>query len=75
MHDSKGVEIKSLFNAGKAKYVIRFEHIFSDTLYIPHGSELKFEGGKLDGPIVFNQTKISGKPNVSTQLLFRRLYI
>ena len=63
VYDKEG-NINKLFTNGKTQYIIRFEHFFNDTLYIPQGCELKFEGGKLSGPIVFNNTTLSGQVNL-----------
>lgn len=63
-YDTADGNISKLFEAGKGKYVIRFVHQFEDTLCIPFGSEVKFEGGRLTGPIVFNATKLSGTVNL-----------
>lgn len=63
-YDIKDDNLNHLFQAGKAKYVIRYEHQFEDTLFIPQNSELLFDGGCLSGPIVFNNTKLSGKVNL-----------
>jgi hypothetical protein len=62
--DSKDGNIQMLFQQGKAKYVIRYNHQFTDTLFVPNGSEVSFEGGRLSGPIVFNKTMLSGQVNL-----------
>ena len=64
IHDSKDSNINALFKNGKAKYVISFHHTFQDTLRLPHGCELSFEGGSLTGPIVMNNTKLCGRVNL-----------
>lgn len=60
-YDRKNGNIHSLFSAKKALYVIRYSHEFDDTLKIPFDCELRFEGGSLKGPIVFDKSKLSGK--------------
>ncbi|MBP5713826.1 MAG: right-handed parallel beta-helix repeat-containing protein [Prevotella sp.] len=62
-YDTKKGSVHQLFKKGQGKYVLRYTHKFSDTLYIPHGCEVRFKGGRLTGPVVFNATKLSG--NVS----------
>ena len=61
--DSKDGNIQMLFQQGKAKYVIRYNHQFTDTLFVPNGSEVSFEGGRLSGPIVFNKTSCCSWPS------------
>lgn len=60
-HDTDDADMRILFMAGKAKYVIRYNHTFSDTISIPPGSVIMFDGGSLKGPIIFNQTSLKGK--------------
>ena len=62
--DTETGSVHQLFHKGQGKYVLRYSHIFSDTLYIPHGCEVRFKGGGLTGPIVFDATKLSGKVNL-----------
>ena len=64
VHDAPDVNLQELFHAGKAKYIIHYSHQFNDTIAIPPGSELLFKGGRLIGPIVFNETKLSGQVNL-----------
>lgn len=61
VHDTPGMEIHDVFLAGKAKYVLSYSHQFNDTLIIPNGSVLKFDGGSLNGPIKFNRTSLKGE--------------
>ncbi|MBQ8656641.1 MAG: right-handed parallel beta-helix repeat-containing protein [Prevotella sp.] len=63
-YDTAGCNVNKLFKSAKARYVIRYAHQFSDTLRIPHGCEVRFRGGRLTGPIVFDATKLSGKVNM-----------
>lgn len=63
-YDTANCNINQLFKAGKGKYVIRYAHQFDDTLCVPYGSEVRFKGGRLVGPIVFNNTKLSGSVNL-----------
>ena len=63
-YDTAGGNIHRLFKTGRGKYILRYTHKFSDTLFIPQGSELRFKGGKLMGPVVFNATKLSGNVNL-----------
>lgn len=60
-HDTADADMRILFMAGKAKYVISYNHTFSDTISIPYGSIIVFDGGSLKGPIKFNQTSLKGK--------------
>lgn len=63
-HDSKDSNINTFFKKAGSKYFISFHHVFEDTLWLPHGCELAFEGGSLSGPIVMNKTKLSGRVNL-----------
>lgn len=62
--DSANCNIYQLFKAGKGRYVIRYIHQFDDTLHVPRGCELFFRGGSLIGPVMFNNTKLSGSVNL-----------
>lgn len=62
--DSPGVNLERLFQREGAKYIIKYHHSFTDTLIIPNECEIVFEGGSLVGPIVLNNTKLSGKVNL-----------
>ena len=64
VYDSPNVDAKRLFLWAKTKYVIRYGHTFKDTVKVPEGCELLFDGGSLVGPIVFNETKLSGRVNL-----------
>lgn len=61
IYDTERCNIKEVFKGGQATYVIRNSHQFSDTLFVPQNSEIRFEGGSLSGPIVFNNTELSGQ--------------
>ena len=63
-YDTADGNLQQLFMHGRGNYVLRYHHEFSDTLFIPDGCELEFEGGKLAGPIMFNNTQLSGKVNL-----------
>lgn len=60
----KSDDLHQICKTEKTKYIFLFEHHFKDTLYIPHNSELFFEGGHLCGPIVFDNTKLRGSVNL-----------
>ena len=64
IYDSKDCNIKTLIQRENTKYVIRYNHYFNDTLFVPNGCEILFEGGKLSGPVVFNDTMLSGHVNL-----------
>ncbi len=64
VRDNPGSDMKTLFCSGPAKYVLRYSHDFSDTLRVPKGSELCFEGGALSGPIIMDGTELTGKVNL-----------
>ena len=64
VYDTKDGNMAELFRHGKAKYVLKCRHHFVDTLIVPAGSELKFEGGALSGPVVFANTLLSGNVNL-----------
>lgn len=63
-YDTKVGSVHRLFKKGRGTYVLRYTHKFGDTLYIPRGSELKFMGGRLMGPVVLSDTKLSGRVNL-----------
>lgn len=61
-YDTASGDIAQLFTTGRGKFVISHAHTFTDTLRIPQGSELRFKrGGRLAGPVVFSDTKLSGR--------------
>lgn len=62
--DSPDSNLQKLFHETRTKYVIRYHHTFIDTLTIPEGCELAFDGGSLSGPIKFVETKLSGRVNL-----------
>lgn len=62
--DYEAKSIHALLKNGMATYVIRNFHQFKDTLYIPQGCNMVFEGGGLSGPIVFDNTKLGGQVNL-----------
>ena len=64
IHDTPNINVKHFFSSKSTKYVIKYEHLFVDTLFIPKDCELVFNGGKLGGPIVFNNTKLRGTVNL-----------
>lgn len=61
IYDTENSSILDVFKGGTATYVIRHSHIFTDTLYVPQNSIIRFEGGSLSGPIVFSNTELDGK--------------
>lgn len=63
-NDADNCDFLKLFQNGKGKYNIRYHHHFSDTLYIPDGCELYFDGGSVSGPLVFTNTRLSGSVNL-----------
>lgn len=64
IYDTVNSNIFDFFRAGNSKYIIRNIHQFTDTLIIPDGCELFFDGGRLSGPIKFSKTKLSGRVNL-----------
>lgn len=64
IYDTPIIDLKSFFVGSGNQYVIRYPHIFIDTLKIPEDCELLFSGGALSGPIMFNKTQLSGKVNL-----------
>lgn len=64
VYDDNKCEIHELFNSGSAKYVIKYTHFFEDTLYVPCNSVIHFDGGRLTGPMVFQNTRITGNVNI-----------
>ncbi len=73
IYDSSKGDIMSLFQKSGACYVIRYPHVFIDTLAIPTDCELRFEGGSLSGPIELNGTTLSGKVNLKGSSLSGRV--
>ena len=65
IYDTENCNVQDLFSARKARYVIRYSHEFRDTLFIPQGSELRFEGGSLRGPIIFDKSTLSGDVRIT----------
>lgn len=64
IYDSPDEVIHRLFEEARTKYVIRYSHYFTDTLKVPVGCELYFDGGSLSGPVVFAGTKLNGRVNL-----------
>ena len=62
--DSPGENLIRLMQHEGAKYIISYHHTFRDTLFIPKNCELLFDGGSLVGPIVLNNTELTGKVNL-----------
>lgn len=63
-YDTPNIDIRELFKEAAAKYVISCHHVFEDTLWLPNDCELDFVGGGLSGPVVFNNTMLSGQVNL-----------
>lgn len=63
-YDTSKGSVHQLFKKGSGKYILRYAHKFSDTLYVPRGCEVYFKGGRLAGPVVFDETALSGKVNL-----------
>ena len=61
IYDTEDSNIFDVFKGGTATYVIRYSHQFTDTLFVSQNSVIRFEGGRLSGPIVFNNTELSGQ--------------
>lgn len=64
IRDSRKCNIHKLISIRQATYDIYYDHVFSDTLYIPKGCTIKFKGGRLSGPIVFSETFLAGSVNL-----------
>ena len=64
VYDVPNSKVHGVFSVKGTKYVIRYKHCFSDTLRIPRDCKIEFRGGALIGPIIFNQTELSGKVNL-----------
>lgn len=64
IHSSQNRSLKNYFVKKNTTYTIRKHYKFNDTLYIPVNCKLVFKGGSLSGPIVFNNTILSGKVNL-----------
>lgn len=63
-YDTADGDIHQLFKHGRGKYVLRYSHQFGNMLYIPRGSEVNFDGGRLAGPVYFNANRLSGNVNL-----------
>lgn len=62
--DTQGCSLVELFTLKNAKYEIRYHHSFTDTLKVPTGCVIDFQGGSLVGPIIFSDTKLKGDINL-----------
>lgn len=60
VYDRLDGNIKRIMFHNNTTYVLRYHHEFEDSLFIPAGCELKFKGGSLSGPIIFNETLLTG---------------
>lgn len=74
IYDSPEENILKLFKEVRTKYILRYNHTFADTLKVPAGCELAFDGGSLSGPIVFKGTMLSGKVNLRGSSVSGRIY-
>lgn len=73
IYDTVESNIATVFKGGTATYVIRHSHHFEDTLFVPQNSEIRFEGGGLSGPIVFNKTMLSGQVNLKGASIYGKV--
>lgn len=64
VYDSVDGQLHQLFSVKGRMVIIRYHHTFEDTLFVAENCEILFRGGSLKGPIVFNNTKLSGDVNV-----------
>ena len=60
IYDSPQSDMASFFCAPNSKYVLRYPHHFIDTVYIPQNCEIIFKGGRMSGPVKFENTKLNG---------------
>ena len=72
IYDAPGMRVQELFHES-GTYVIRYQHVFSDSLRLPPDCELCFEGGSLTGHVVMNGTMLSGKVNLKGSSLSGRV--
>lgn len=63
-YDSSGSNLKELLNKKGSKIVLRNVHSFVDTIRVAENCEINFAGGRISGPIIFNNTKLSGDVNL-----------
>lgn len=56
--------VHRLMETPNTTYVIERDYMFKDTLVIPNNCELRFRGGTMHGPIIFNNTLLSGNVNL-----------
>lgn len=68
-YDSPKMSINRMMRNTGGKYIISYPHSFSDTLFIPKDCELYFNGGSLSGPIVMNNTLLTGLVNLKGSTL------
>lgn len=61
IYDSPKESIEALFITKNTKYIIRYKHISNQTIKIPEGCEIYFEGGSIKGSLEFNNTLLSGR--------------
>lgn len=64
VYDTANDNIQELISKKNTVYVLRYSHRFENSLSVPEGCELRFEGGSLSGFIVFNGTLLSGNVNL-----------
>ena len=60
VHDTPDADMHRMFQLRNVKYILHYSHQFNDTLRVPSGSEIRFEGGSLKGTIYFEGSKLSG---------------
>lgn len=67
--DSENTRIESFFNEENTVYIINYPHTFSSSISIPKGCEIRFQGGSLNGSIVFNDTKLTGSVDIKGSVI------
>ena len=62
--DKDNQPLEDLFKEKNTKYIIRYYHSSKDTINIPEGCEIYFDGGHLSGFFIFNNTILTGRVNL-----------
>lgn len=60
VEDKQNSDLRRLMTKANRTYIIRYNHTV-DSLIVPEGSQIYFEGGSISGKIFFSNTYLSGK--------------
>lgn len=68
VQDNLNSDLRDLISKGNTTYIIRHKHKV-DSITIPKGVQLHFDGGSIEGKICFKDTYLSGKVNLCCSVL------